>query len=206
MKSVTVWDLPTRIFHWSLVFFFSFSYLSGDEFEELHSYSGYIIIGLLLFRVIWGFIGSRHARFSDFIYPRHVIIEYTQSLVKGNPKHYYGHNPLGGLMVFALLGALALTTLSGLQAYGAEGKGPFASIELQVVATAMADDDHDDDKKGKDEEEGDEFWEAIHEFFSTLTLILVLLHISGVIISSKLHKENLAKAMVSGQKQVPPDD
>ena len=82
MQSVTVWDLPTRIFHWSLVFFFSVSYLSGDEFEELHSYSGYIIIGLLLFRVIWGFIGSRHARFSDFIYPRHVIIEYTQSLLK----------------------------------------------------------------------------------------------------------------------------
>ena len=200
MKTVTVWDFPTRIFHWSLVFFFSFSYLSGDELEDFHSYSGYIIIGLLIFRVIWGFIGSPYARFSSFIYPPNIIIEYTQALLKGNPKHYYGHNPLGGLMVFALLGALALTTFTGLQAYAVEGNGPLASIELQLVSSAM-----DDDKDGKHEEE-DEFWEEVHEFFSTLTLILVLLHISGVVISSKLHKENLAKAMVSGQKQVPPED
>ncbi|VAW44448.1 Ni,Fe-hydrogenase I cytochrome b subunit [hydrothermal vent metagenome] len=107
-------------------------------------------------------------------------------------------------MVFALLGALAFTTISGLQAYAVEGKGPLASIEFQVVSTAMADDDHRD-KGGKHEEDEDEFWEEVHEFFSTLTLLLVLLHISGVVISSKLHKENLAKAMVSGQKQVPPE-
>ncbi|VAW44447.1 Cytochrome b [hydrothermal vent metagenome] len=69
MKTVTVWDLPTRIFHWSLVFFFSFSYLSGDELEDFHAYSGYVIIGLLIFRVVWGFIGSPYARFSRFIYP-----------------------------------------------------------------------------------------------------------------------------------------
>jgi len=129
-------------------------------------------------------------------------MKYCQSLLNGNPKHYYGHNPLGGLMVLALISSLALTTFSGLQAYATEGKGPLANITVQPISTAMADDNRDE-RHDKHEEEEDEFWEEVHELFSTATLALVILHILGVMVSSVLHKENLAKAMITGRKEPP---
>lgn len=208
MKTVQVWDLPVRFFHWSLVFFFCFSYFTGEEETVWHSYSGYAIIALVTFRVIWGFIGSKYARFADFIYSPKATHEYTLSLMKGAPKHYFGHNPLAALMVFALIGSLALTTFSGLKAYALEGKGPLANLEVQIISNAVADDDDDEDERHprhnyEFEEEEDEFWEEVHEFFANFTLMLVFVHIIGVIISSVVHKESVVSSMINGRKEPP---
>jgi cytochrome b len=222
MKQGTyVWDPLIRVFHWSLVLTFLISYLTGDEFETVHAYSGYLILALISVRIIWGFIGTKHARFSDFIRPIPEAINYLRGLFTGNAKKYTGHNPAGGLMVLALLASITITGLTGLKAYGVEGHGPLASTPIETVekavqspmetsstsakSTADDDDDHDDYqyKNGKTSEhdEEDEIWEELHEFFANFSVLLVILHILGVYISSFFHKENLVEAMITGYKE-----
>jgi cytochrome b len=200
-QTVQVWDIAVRIFHWSLVIFFTVSYFTGEEESLTHIYTGYAVLGLVVFRLLWGFIGSRHARFSDFIYSRGTVVEYLKSLVSGNPKSYSGHNPAGGWMVIALLVSLALTTLTGIKVYGLEGHGPLADnqITLELIASAYA--DSDEHKYSGENEAEEELWEEIHEFWSNLTVLLIILHIAGVMISSRIHKENLVKAMITGKKK-----
>ena len=82
-KQIRVWDLFVRVFHWSLVLSFTVAYLSGDEESAIHINAGYIIAGLISFRLIWGFIGSKHARFSDFLHSPQTIIDYFKSLLSG---------------------------------------------------------------------------------------------------------------------------
>lgn len=205
-KEIKVWDPLVRIFHWSLVLSFAIAYLSGDEENALHIYSAYIVMGLIGFRLLWGIVGTRFARFSNFVYSPEAIITYLKSLVSGNPKRYIGHNPAGGAMIIVLLLSLIVVTYSGLKVYAIEeGAGPLASpaTELSFIKTAYADDDedeHEHEEHGEDEEE--EFWEEIHEASSNFVLFLVLLHIAGVIVSGRLHGENLVKAMISGKKKV----
>lgn len=203
-QEVVVWDIGVRVFHWSLVSLFVFSYFSGDELEELHAYSGYAIVGLLVFRIIWGFVGSQHARFSDFVRGPEAVIAYLKSMKNGHPKRYLGHNPAGGAMVLLLLTSLSLLTFTGLKAYAEEGHGPLASVDVSLVSTAYADDDeHDDDKSRK--EKADKFWGEVHEFMGNLVLILIFLHVVGVKLSSKIEGENLVKAMINGKKEAPWD-
>jgi cytochrome b len=197
-----VWDILVRVFHWSLVLFFSIAYLSGEEESVIHVYSGYIILGLISLRIIWGVIGSKYARFSNFIYSREDVVTYLKSLLTRNPKHYMGHNPAGGWMVVALIIAVLTTTITGLKLYAVEeGLGPLAgnAIEMQLISSAYADDDgHHGDKH---EDPMEEFWEELHEFAANLTLLLVLVHIAGVLVSSLLHRENLVRAMITGIKK-----
>lgn len=198
-----VWDPLVRLFHWSLVIAFTIAYLSEDE-GLIHIYSGYSVLGLISFRVIWGFIGTRFARFSEFVTGTEPVINYLKGLASGSPKHYIGHNPAGGWMIIALLLSLFATTLSGLQLYAIEeGEGPFASLDLPAVtliSSAYADDDDEDEHE---EKPGEEFWEEIHEAAANFTLFLVFLHIAGVVVTSRLHGENLVKAMINGKKSVP---
>lgn len=192
---IKVWDLAIRLFHWALVPLFIVAYLSGDEGETLHAYAGYGVLGLLGFRLIWGFIGSRHARFSDFLFGPAATLRYTRSLLAGKPMHFLGHNPLGGWMVVLLLLSLFATCWSGLELYAQEGKGPLA-LAPAIVTSALANDD-DEHENGGD----GEFWEEAHEALSNLSLLLVIVHIAGVFIASRLHGENLARAMVTGYKE-----
>lgn len=200
--TVKVWDPLVRIFHWSLVLLFAVSYVTGDDDSMLHIYSGYGIAGLVVFRVVWGFVGTRHARFSDFVRGPRKTMEYARSLLRGKPLHCLGHNPLGGWMVVLLLAGLASTCWSGLEAYAAEGKGPLASAGMAIIPTAMAHGDGDGHGPGKGD--GESIWKEIHEFLANLTLGLVIAHIAGVVVASRLHRENLVKAMITGRKQVPP--
>jgi len=201
-ESIKVWDILVRVFHWSLAIFFTLAYLSGEgEVEELHAWAGYIIIGLLVFRIVWGFVGSKYARFSDFIYSPTKIADYLKSLFTSKPKHYLGHNPAGGVMVILLLVFLSLSSWSGLKAYEAEGKGPLASAEMSLVTLAQADSWYEEEHEHEGHGKGDEFWEEIHEFFVNFTLLLVFVHLGGVFISSALHKENLVRAMITGRKE-----
>ncbi len=111
--TVRVWDPLVRIFHWSLVGLFTFAFLTGDEWQKPHEVAGYVIAGLIGFRVIWGFVGSRHARFASFIYRPSTVAGFLTDTVRMKARRYLGHNPAGGLMVIALLLVLAAISLSG---------------------------------------------------------------------------------------------
>lgn len=201
-ETVKVWDILIRVFHWSLALFFILAYVTGEELDTVHAWAGYVIIGLLVFRIIWGVIGTKHARFSDFIYSPTEIFAYLKTLFVNKPKHYLGHNPAGGAMIIVMLIFLSLSSWSGLKAYEAEGKGPLASAEMSLVTLAQADGWQENEYSEHGEEgEGDEFWEEAHEFFVNFTLLLVFLHLGGVLISGALHKENLVKAMLTGRKE-----
>ena len=123
MKSEKVWDIFVRTFHWTLVGSMIGLYLSGDNFESVHTILGYFVICLVLLRIIWGFIGTKHARFHDFIYRPSKIYHYLKSLINGNPTHYTGHNPAGGLMVIVMLLSLLVTAFTGLRLSVARGRG-----------------------------------------------------------------------------------
>ena len=172
------------------------AYLTGDELTTIHIWSGYLIAGLLLVRLLWGFIGTKHARFRDFIYPPREVAAYLKSLVSGKSRRYLGHNPAGGVMVLLLLTSLVLTTGSGLMML----QSTQGSLIPPPVSQSgwFADDD--------DEFEGSEVLEEVHEFFANLTLLLVILHIAGVVVSSRLHHENLVRAMITGKKPLHPEE
>jgi cytochrome b len=110
---VKVWDPFVRVFHWSLVALFVVAYLTGDEIQRVHNAAGYTIAGLLAARVLWGFVGPRHARFSDFVRSPRDVLAYLRDVVLFRARRYIGHNPAGGLMVIALVGMLSATCMTG---------------------------------------------------------------------------------------------
>jgi cytochrome b len=205
-NSIKVWDPLVRIFHWSLVIFFTIAFLTGDEDSSLHIYAGYAVIGLVLFRILWGFVGTEHARFNDFIFGPSKVITYLKNMASSSPQHYIGHNPAGGYMVVLLLVTLLIVTFTGLKVYGTEGHGPLATNNVvSVLSTAKADEKESGESNEAGEivgKAGEKYWEEVHEVASYFMLALIALHILGVIISSKVHKENLVKAMITGKKNV----
>ncbi len=202
---VKVWDPLVRIFHWSLVIAFATAYLTGDEESAVHEWFGYVVLGLIAFRVLWGLIGTRHARFADFVHRPGTVLGYTRTFVAGRARRYLGHNPLGGVMILALLISLTVTGVTGWQLGQAATAGQAAVsgaalTALLPIAPAYADDDDEDD-----EHEGNgsgEWLEETHELFANLTVLLVILHIAGVLAGSLLHRENLVRAMFTGRKSV----
>lgn len=170
---------------------------------------GYTVGAVVVARIIWGFIGTSHARSSDFLYSPRSAAAYLLDLIRGRAKRYLGHSPAGAAMVYLLLAALAATTWSGLMVYAyEENAGPLAGYvavhpttdpALQVLRTARADDEddeHDEDERGEDREE---FWEEVHELSPNLTLLL--LHIGGVALAGSIHRENLVKSMLNGRER-----
>lgn len=177
---VKVWDLPVRIFHWLLVIGFFIAYLTEDELLTVHVWAGYGVIALLLFRLVWGFSGTQHARFSNFLCSPAETMVYIKDLIALRAKRYIGHNPAGAAMILLLLASLTMTSITGLAVYGADqAAGPLAGIG------------------SRDEK----LWEEIHEFFANFTLFLVFLHVLGVLAESYLHHENLIKSMWNGRKR-----
>jgi len=182
-NEVKVWDPFVRIFHWSLVLTFTLAYVTGEDLEILHNNTGYVVLGLVLMRIVWGFIGSRHARFSDFTYSPAEVKGFLRDTIGKRARRYLGHNPAGGVMIIAMLLSLVITTVTGIAYYGVEDTaGPLA-----MLAGAS--------------EETKEVLEEAHEFFANLTVLMVLVHIIGVIVESRLHSESLVKAMVTGRKR-----
>jgi len=182
-QQVRVWDPFVRIFHWGLVAAFAVAYVTEEDVLDLHVLAGYVVLGLIALRLVWGLIGTRHARFSDFTYSPAHIRAYLIDTLYLRAKRYLGHNPAGGAMIFLLLFSLLLTVLSGLAVYGAEGSGP-------LVAWLAGSGEH-----------VEHTLEEVHEFFANFTLFLVFVHVAGVIVESLIHRENLAAAMVHGYKR-----
>jgi cytochrome b len=166
-----VWDVPTRVFHWSLALSFAGAYITSEteRYRDVHVALGYVFFGLILFRLIWGFVGSHYARFSSFSFKPSETIAYVKSLLAKQPAHYVGHNPAGSVAIYLLLALGVMIGVSGILLYWEVG--------------------------------GEEAFEEIHEIAANGMLAVVLVHIAGVFASSLLHKENLVRAMLTGYKQ-----
>jgi len=181
--AIKVWDIFVRVFHWSLVLTFFIAYFTEDDLMTLHTIAGYSVLALISIRLLWGFIGSQHARFKDFLYPLSTTKKYLQTIMSGKALRYIGHNPAGGLMIVVLLITLFAVSITGIMLYGADNAGPFASIF------------NNSSKMFKD------ILEETHDFFANFTLFLIAIHLAGVLIESLIHKENLVKAMITGFKK-----
>lgn len=168
-----IWDLPVRAFHWTLATSFAGAWLlaDGERLRNIHVMFGYTVLGLLVFRLIWGFIGTRYAQFRSFMYRPREMGTYILGILRGDHPHYVGHNPAGSFAIWAILILAALTGLSGYATYN---------------------------------EFGGDVLEELHEFFANTWMLIVGVHIGGVLVSSLLDRENLARAMVTGYKRAEP--
>ena len=187
---VRVWDLPIRLFHWILVAGFAAAYLTAKfHYGDIHTLIGYGLCVLLVARIYWGFFGSQYARFGSFIFSPAETIAYMRSMFGKHPaRHYFGHNPAGALMVFALLTVLGLIFATGLVTLSLiDFEGP-----LLVLVHYASD-------------ETSYAIREVHEFLSNAALALVALHLMGVVGGSLQHGENLVRAMITGNKRpLPP--
>lgn len=180
---VRVWDPLVRLFHWALAAAFTVAYVIEDDWLALHVWTGYLILVLVGVRLLWGFVGPRHARWTDFVKTPAEILAYLRRAVRPGAARYLGHNPAGGAMVVALIASLAVTVLSGLAVYGGqELSGPLALLGATPEAWAHV-------------------LEDLHEIMANLTLALVVMHVGGVLWSSLQYRENLIVAMVTGYKR-----
>ncbi|PTW49822.1 cytochrome b/b6 domain-containing protein [Rhodovulum kholense] len=108
-----VWDPFVRVYHWSQAALIGAAWITADGWKWGHEAAGYAVAGLILARVVWGLVGPRHARFSDFLHGPGAVLQYLRHLIAGHAPHYLGHNPAGGAMILALLTVTALTGLTG---------------------------------------------------------------------------------------------
>jgi len=194
IDQVRVWDPFVRIFHWSLVTAFVVAYVTEDDPMWLHEIAGYVVLGLVIFRLVWGVVGTRYARFSNFVCSPVVVKQYLTTFFKPDAPRYYGHNPAGGWMVVALLIMLALTSWTGIKLEEVETSGQ-ASQAIEIINSAHADDGHEDNVN-----QDNEFWEEIHEVTANITLLLIFVHIAGVLFTGFFHGQNLVRAMWTGKK------
>jgi cytochrome b len=174
MEKILVWDLPVRFFHWSLALSFAVAYLSSESerWQLVHITSGYVLVALIVFRLIWGFTGSRYARFSEFVRGPGAIKDYLLGLLRLRPPHYTGHNPAGAVAVLALLSLGLVTAASGWANFNEIGG---------VLANKLL--------------------EELHEGAASIMLTVVGIHVAAVLLTSLLHRENLVASMIHGFKQ-----
>lgn len=178
---ILVWDLLVRIFHWSLAIFFLLAYFLEGDHLRLHSHLGYTVGLLVLFRVLWGMMGSDPARFRNFVVTPGKSLRYLQQLLRGKPNYYLGHNPAGAAMTIALLLSLLFAAFSGIALFALEGSGPLANTSVSSWPGGLL--------------------AVLHQYSANLSMTLVVMHVLGVVYSSYVYRENLAKAMLTGRKK-----
>lgn len=209
-RSVKVWDPVVRIGHWLLAGGFLTAYLTAEENQPIHVIAGYTVAAVVVLRIVWGFVGTKHARFASFVRGPGAVLGYLGGLATGKSKRSIGHNPAGAAMTVALLICIGGVATSGMALLAAEeGEGPlagFIAAEGDGARPAEAageerelSEDHEEDEAGGGANE--EVFEEVHETFVNLTLLLIGLHIVGVIASSLAHRENLVRAMITGRKR-----
>ena len=134
LKPVRVWDLATRIFHWSLGASFAVAFITTEteKLRDIHVLAGYTLAGLITFRLLWGFVGGGYSRFAEFLPTPKKLINYLASLISGKPQYYVGHNPAGAVAIFLLLGFGIVAAASGWATY--ENLGGHFMEELHETA------------------------------------------------------------------------
>ena len=185
-NKIKVWDIFVRTFHWGIVVSFITAYVTSQSGMQItHSYIGYLICTLLLARLVWGFVGSAYARFSNFPFSLSAALAYARQILKGTLAVYLGHNPTGSIMIYTFLVILLTLCISGFILLGGlEFEGP----ALDLV--------------GNFSDEVIYQISDLHQFCVDLMWFLVTLHVLGVITASLQHKDNLVKAMFTGYKKV----
>ena len=186
---VRIWDLPTRLFHWSLVVLVAFSVVTaqvGGLWLDWHMRSGYAILTLVLFRLLWGVAGSRYARLAHFVRGPHVVLEYLRGRY---PEVTAGHNPLGALSIVAILLLLLLQAATGLFANdGNFTEGPLARLVSSATSEALS---------------------TVHRWGESAIYVLLGLHVGAVLFYLVVRRENLIGPMISGDRRgidAPPAD
>jgi len=198
---VRVWDPLVRVFHWGLVAAFATAWLTADEVQPVHEIAGYTVAGLVAFRLVWGLVGSRYARFAQFLKGPGETLVYIGDMTRGRDRRYLGHNPAGAAMVVALLVTLSGTAFTG---WLMEDEARLAMLPAMpaIVAPAWADEDGDE-REYRERGEVDGPLKEVHETLANLMLLLAALHVGGVVLASFRHHENLARTMVTGDKRDP---
>jgi cytochrome b len=167
---VRVWDRVVRSFHWALVLSFALAWFTSHSSEDIHHWAGYAAAALVMMRLLWGFLGTSYARFSQFVRDPATVLHYLSTMLSGREARYIGHNPAGGAMVIVLIGAMGSTALTG-----------------WLMTT--------------DSYFGNPLVEEAHSLAAHGLLLLVFLHVSGVVLASFRHRENLVRAMITGRKR-----
>lgn len=134
-RKILVWDLATRAFHWLLALSFAGAWLTAESerLRNVHVMLGYTMLGLVAFRLVWGLVGTRYARFRSFAYGPRAVLAYVKSLFTRSPQHYLGHNPAGSWAIYALLGLTVLAGATGYATYNDVG-----GHAMEEVHEAMA--------------------------------------------------------------------
>jgi len=179
-QKIAIWDLPTRLFHWTLAALIAFSWWTAEEHhDDLHLYSGFAILSLLLFRILWGLVGSSTARFVNFVRGPRAVSGYLRGSWAG-----IGHNPLGALSVIALIGLVAMQVGLGLFASDEDGlmQGPLAHLVSSDTSEAAVD---------------------LHEDLFNVLLVFIALHVAAVLFYF-LRGKNLVGPMFSGRGKADP--
>jgi cytochrome b len=181
--AIQVWDLPLRIFHWLLALAVLSAVVTGEiggALIDWHGRIGVLILGLLVFRLIWGFVGSSHARFTNFFPTPFRIASYLKGHWQG-----HGHNPLGALSVIALLGVLATLVGAGLFANDDIAfQGPLFPLVSKSVSDKLS---------------------SLHSLGFNVLVVLLVLHIAAIVFYARVKKHNLVGPMLTGKKRVPKD-
>jgi cytochrome b len=183
---VRIWDLPLRLFHWSLVLFFALAYLTGGEegYYPVHKAAGIAILGLLIFRIFWGFVGGRSARFATFLRGPRAVVDHLRELAHRRHQAADSHNPLGGWAVVVMLILILFEVISGLFSSTFDYEGPLARLLPDVWTGVMAN---------------------LHALNSSLLIAMVALHLTGIAATSILGRENLVAGMMHGGRRLPMD-
>lgn len=184
-RSVKIWDLPLRLFHWLLVASIAVASVTGwllpASWLRLHLIAGTIIGSLVLWRIVWGFTGTRYCRFRSFVFSPRATVTHLKGLIEGKVQREAGHNPLGALMVFALLGSISTIVLTGVAVLGGQFKqGPLKAFVNFAGAVN---------------------YREIHSVVAIALLVLIGGHLAGVIFESWRTRENLAAVMITGKKR-----
>lgn len=188
-RKVRVWDLPVRLFHWTLVALMVVSYFTGragGDWMKFHFWSGYSILTLILFRIAWGFVGSTTARFADFVKGPSAAIAHLRGVLGSDRPREAGHNPIGGAMVVALLLAVLLQVAAGFFSADTDMgmvNGPLALLVADKWVERAT---------------------AFHKFWINVLLWMVALHVLAAIVYLVWKRQNLIGAMLTGRK--PLDD
>lgn len=185
MKQVQVWDLPLRVFHWALVILVTAAIVTaklGGNAVEWHMTIGVALLGLLVFRLLWGFLGGHHARFSSFIRSPAAVLAY----VRGQGQKSLGHNPLGALSVLAILGVLLLQVLTGLFANDdIMVEGPFYAWVSKAASDLLT---------------------VIHLKSQYVVFVLIGLHVLAVLYYRVIRRDDIIRPMITGRKKVAVDE
>ena len=182
MQRILIWDLPTRLFHWVLALSFAGAWLTSesDRWLSVHVFLGYQMLGLVMFRVAWGLLGTHYARFSSFWFgPKDALAYLRQVLAREAPRHV-GHNPTGSVAIYLLLLLALLVGITGFFTLGGEEQQGALAGWMGITQGRV--------------------FKKLHEFSANLMLLLVFGHLAGVVLESLLHKENLSRSMLTGTK------